>query len=267
MQDLICRISMGCTKIEDLIKTEQDSTRNVIASEAKTTRQEVNLVASEVQALRVRADREKQRERLVKSLKVPEMNERYQMVMDPSDASFERVFASYERLADQDGHTHKAFFHPEADEIDEKWGHFISWLRSGTDDMFWIRGKPASGKSTLMKFVINHDNTKRLLEQSSPGTKILSHFSWKIGSRPQNSIKGLLCTLLYGALGSDGLDAALDHFGAFSSKDSYHDWLEREVEQVLFFVLQMDDSPFCIFIDGLDEISNEEGFSKLMDQV
>lgn len=118
-----------------------------------------------------------------------------------------------------------------------------------------------------MKFIMENDNTQRLLERWSLGTKLLSHFFWKVGTSPQNGIKGLLCSMLHGALTEcNGLiDQVLDDFKATLSKDSYHDWLVRELNDVFFSALQQKTWPICIFIDGLDEISDKDGFSKLRD--
>lgn len=41
--------------------------------------------------------------------------------------------------------------------------HFLSWLRFGKG-VFWISGKPGSGKSTLMKYLYNHKATKETLK-------------------------------------------------------------------------------------------------------
>ncbi|KAM5361411.1 hypothetical protein ACJZ2D_013101 [Fusarium nematophilum] len=283
---LVSQIAQGYTKMEDLIKTEQSTTRDVIKWEAKTTRQEVNThVASEVQALGARAVSDNQHERLLKSLKPDEMNQRYHDVMDSEDASFELVFLSYERTTrgecndlssseHQDWETSSSDLDSEydpakIDEISQTWSCFSSWLQSDSDEIFWIQGKPGSGKSTLMKFVVDNDNTKQLLHSWSPCTKLLSHFFWKIGSAPQNSIKGLLCSLLHSLLSgrSDTIDRVLSRFGGSSSKDSYHDWSVRELEAVLLSIMEKDAGPACIFIDGLDEISDKDGCSRLMDLV
>jgi hypothetical protein len=40
---------------------------------------------------------------------------------------------------------------------------FAEWLSSG-NGIFWINGKPASGKSTLMKFVTQEKRLKELLD-------------------------------------------------------------------------------------------------------
>ncbi|KAH6892523.1 hypothetical protein B0T10DRAFT_295192 [Thelonectria olida] len=291
VKELVVQIANGHTKIEDLIKTEQNTTRDFITMEAKATREEVNThVTSEVQVLGARAATDTQRRRLLTSLKVHEMNQRYHDVMDSRDATFERVFSSYERTARQD---HNDSDPPEntalaksstalnlkhwemrdlwvnVNDIDQTWTSFTSWLRSKNNEIFWIRGKPGSGKSTLMKFVIDNENTRRLLEQWSPGTKILSHFFWKIGSSPQNSIKGLLCSMLHRILSQshDLVDQVFHRFKDSLSMDSYHDWSVRELENVVFSILEEGALSTCIFIDGLDEISDKDGFSKLMDLV
>jgi len=41
---------------------------------------------------------------------------------------------------------------------------FVRWLRQ-SDSIYWISGKAGSGKSTLMKYLSNHQNTRLELEQ------------------------------------------------------------------------------------------------------
>lgn len=122
-----------------------------------------------------------------------------------------------------------------------------------------------SGKSTLVKYIVDNDKTKDLLSAWRPEAKILSYFFWKIGSAPQNSLKGLLCTLLYKALEENphATTHLLDTNGDFSAKTSYHDWSVQDLKTALFMILGQETTHFCIFIDGLDEISNKDGFSKL----
>ncbi|KAF4966847.1 hypothetical protein FSARC_5526 [Fusarium sarcochroum] len=287
VKHLISQIAEGYRKTEDLIRAEQHKTRGVIAMEANTTRQEFKEhIALEVQGLGASLFSGNRYERLLGSLKVSEMNQRYHDVMDSTEASFERVFLSYERVTANDRrklglfedgmlenrisdanaiHTWSDISKGELLKIDQAWTSFISWLYSKDEKVFWIRGKPGSGKSTLVKFVLENDNTKHLLESWSPGAKIASHFFWKIGTSPQNSIKGLLCSLLYSALDgeTDMIDQVFQQFPASSSKDSYHDWSSRELELVLFLVLDSQTWSKCIFIDGLDELSDKDGVSKL----
>ncbi|EWY92345.1 hypothetical protein FOYG_05922 [Fusarium oxysporum NRRL 32931] len=201
VQNLVLQIAAGHTRIEQ-----------ILSSEAKATRNAINSNTTEFRAFAVKNVSDNQRHRFLKSLKSEEIRERYNSVLPSSDACFERVFASYERVCRKDpGHKawnkyeqefnvqgkitrEKARLKEEVDEIDHIWERFSNWLQSD-DKLFWIRGKPGSRKSTLIKFVINNGSTKRLLGSWHPNTRILSHFFWKIGrvkvcvsSRPETEL-------------------------------------------------------------------------------
>ncbi|KAJ4245291.1 hypothetical protein NW762_014161 [Fusarium torreyae] len=278
VQNLILQIAEGYQKTGDLIRVEQHTTRRLINTEANATRKEIH---EEVRGLGTTLFSSSQHERLLKSLKVSEMNQRYHDVMDSADASFERVFLSYDRVTSEnqseldsagyetseDGMSDTNSVRTESDisehglfQIDQVWTQFTSWLSSNDEQVFWIRGKPGSGKSTLMKFVVDSDNTKHLLASWRPGAKIMSHFFWKIGTRSQNSVKGLLCSLIHCFLDGNTamIDLVLEHFAASSSKDSYHDWSVRDLETVLFLAMNSQTQAICIFLDALDELSDRE---------
>ncbi|EXA51388.1 hypothetical protein FOVG_00037 [Fusarium oxysporum f. sp. pisi HDV247] len=276
VQILILKIAEGHTRVEQLVSIEARATRDAINTH----------VTSEFKALGIKNISDNQRQRLLKSLKPEEIRERYNSVLPSSDACFERVFASYERVCrkdqeyksweiyerafadESDNESEKARFEEEVDEIDHIWECFSTWLQSD-DKLFWIRGKPGSGKSTLIKFVINNDNTKRLLGSWQPNTRLLSHFFWKIGSEPQNSIKGLLCSLLHDLLleDVDAIDKVLREFKFSQSKDSYREWSSQEAEKIFLSLLDTGSYSTCIFIDGLDEISNKDGYRALVSVV
>ncbi|KAF5633786.1 uncharacterized protein FTJAE_6937 [Fusarium tjaetaba] len=273
VQNLILKIAEGFTRVEQLVSIEAQTTRDAINTH----------VTSEFKSLGTKNISDSQRQRLLKSLKSEEIRERYNNVLPSSDACFERVFASYERVCRRDpkykswdeyeqkyddgsdAELEKARFEEEVDEIDHIWEHFSAWLQSG-DKLFWIRGKPGSGKSTLVKFVIDNDNTKRLLGSWKPNTRLLSHFFWKIGSEPQNSIRGLLCSLLYNLLSedADAVDEVLERFKFSQEKDFYKEWSPKEAQKVLLYLLDAGAQSTCIFIDGLDEISNNDGYRALL---
>jgi hypothetical protein len=67
------------------------------------------------------------------------------------------------------------------------------WLQRG-QDIFWISGKPGSGKSTLMKFIQNDSRTSELLHRwkSSARQISASFFFHYRGSVMQKSFEGLL---------------------------------------------------------------------------
>ncbi|VUC24091.1 unnamed protein product [Clonostachys rosea] len=278
VQILIAQISRGHTKVEELVRTENDWTREVVVQESEKAQKTVTEhVTKEVKALSLDAELKAQREALLKSLKFPEMNQRYNDLMSSRQASFKRLFASYKALSNpKDGpndpelreDTNLKDGGRRKDEIDEAWEGFAKWLCSDSS-LFCIRGKPGSGKSTLVKFIVDTKTTKDLLRQWSPEVAIISHFFWKIGSSPQNSIKGFLCSLVYRSLNesSEMIKQILDHFPDLSSKVSYHDWSNDELKSVFYFILENDSRKLCIFVDGLDEISNADGLFPLIQLV
>jgi hypothetical protein len=74
----------------------------------------------------------------------------------------------------------------------------ITWLEKGTG-FFWVSEKPGSGKSTLMKFIVNKAATAQALKTwfSLKLAIIASHFFWSTGTEMQKSQQGLLQSLLY----------------------------------------------------------------------
>jgi len=44
----------------------------------------------------------------------------------------------------------------------EPWSNYVKWLGS-VEDIYWITGKPGSGKSTLMKYLYGNPHTWRCL--------------------------------------------------------------------------------------------------------
>lgn len=79
---------------------------------------------------------------------------------------------------------------------------FRDWLsgpqHAGTPIFFWIQGKPGSGKSTLMKYVLAQKKTRELLVLADPGNwHLIPFFFHDRGSSIQKSVTGLLQELLY----------------------------------------------------------------------
>ncbi|KAF5630108.1 hypothetical protein F52700_7466 [Fusarium sp. NRRL 52700] len=150
------------------------------------------------------------------------------------------------------------------DKIYDSWFTINSWLKSD-DKLFYIQGKPGSGKSTLVKFILNQDKTRDLIQDWSPDAIIISYFFWKIGSEEQNSVKGLWCSLLYQRLQNQQqlVLSTIQNFSHLSLHSEYHDWSIKDLQAVWDYLTRLDTRSICIFIDGLDEIRNEDGFSQL----
>lgn len=194
------------------------------------------------------------RERLLQSLKYLGFNERRNQVSQAYEKTAKWIFAG-DRV-------------DETDLPDLEWDSFSNWLRS-TEKFYWISGKAASGKSTLVKFIIGHPNTKTFLDIWNTGTLLISHFFWRPGTALQQNIKGLLCSLLYQLLqhSDTALRFALSSARDSNTKDTDTDWSTPELEDLCLQVSSAYDQPLCIFLDGLDEVDPRDGVIPLLDLI
>lgn len=139
------------------------------------------------------------------------------------------------------------------------------WLQSG-DGIFWVSGKPGSGKSTLMKFLADHTQTKTFLKQWAGGNELVvaSHYFWCSGTLMQKSWHGLLRSLIFDIFRSYPLSiqqacperwARAGAPGAASTP-----WTIAELANALRAMATLQPSSslrFCFFIDGLDEYEGD----------
>jgi hypothetical protein len=179
--------------MEDLLKNEAETTREHVTREMWHTEQSMKehfagTARSHEEALTV----QKQHERLLQSLKFPEMYSRQNNIMEPEDVTFERIFWSFDRIASSfpetpledevgssdDPEEPDTPSSPESSgslkydsfdmgEVDRIWQDLVDWLRSD-EPLFWIQGKPGSGKSTLVKSITSYKATQRLLDAWNP---------------------------------------------------------------------------------------------------
>lgn len=144
------------------------------------------------------------------------------------------------------------------------WDSLVEWLQSPRP-LYWISGKAASGKSVLMKFIINHSQTMEELKKWNPDARILSHFFWKPGSMMEKCLKGLLCSLVHQTFvhDKDSAMAYLQNKPQLRHKRADDDWDVNELRDHLAEYLGQSTQALCIFIDGLDEFWHEDGVQQL----
>ncbi|KAJ4201608.1 hypothetical protein NW767_006695 [Fusarium falciforme] len=194
--------------------------------------------------------------RLLTSLKFPEMEARRNHVSHACPETFHWILNSQDPKCDNNAGNHS-----EA----RTWDSLVEWLQS-SKPVYWVSGKPASGKSTLMKFILSHDQTKPLLQKWQDNVRILSHFFWRPGTELQQSIKGLLCSLLHQIFVQDKgqVLSYLKIRRELCWKDSPSDWDPKELQALLVDCLQCPSAAFCLFIDGLDEVWPKDGVHNLV---
>ncbi|KAK1522324.1 uncharacterized protein CCOS01_10036 [Colletotrichum costaricense] len=174
---------------------------------------------------------------ILKSLRFPEMIERRIEIPKAYGDTFEWIF---EESADV---------------------NFASWLQSSRG-IFWITGKPGSGKSTLMKLISGHEHTAALARAWADNKKLIvaSHFFWGIRSGLQSSQEGLLRALLFQIM-MQCPDIIHDVFperyeGSIADLDP---WTIEDLSNGFKRLGAMQSLKYriLIFIDGLDEYKGE----------
>ena len=152
---------------------------------------------------------------------------------------------------------------------------FAGWLRSD-DPIYWISGKPGSGKSTLMKYLIGEKDTLGILENWAYPNKLIvaSFFFWVAGTPLQKSQEGLLRSLLYEILRKcpdlihlcfrsrwDQSEEWYREPGLWTGfgMDEAHTWTRSELLEAFAQLRQhsLSSVRYCFFIDGLDEYDGQ----------
>ena len=147
---------------------------------------------------------------------------------------------------------------------DERGPGFVRWLKN-SQDAFWIQGKPASGKSTVMKHLITNPKTANILS----GWIIVGLFFSDRGGQMERSWIGMLRSMLY-QLVSQVPDLLPTIFtfcqpsrGSINSprskiepvRASEFTWSVQKLEAALLACKSHQKVKFrtCYFIDALDE--------------
>ncbi|KAK7917976.1 hypothetical protein PG985_009850 [Apiospora marii] len=139
---------------------------------------------------------------------------------------------------------------------------FREWLEND-NNVFWVYGKPGSGKSTFMKFLCDNEDTRNCLQRWSgeKGLIIAKFFFWNAGSNLQKSQEGLLRSLLFEILRQcPELMPAVKNAVAEISDSDKPDPLQYTHNLMHLYqriAIQQIPLKFCFFVDGLDEFQEE----------
>lgn len=203
---------------------------------------------SEEQKRKENEMRVKMRERFVQSLEFREMHERRANVRAAASDTFGWIFED----------SSSGSLPPPG---------IKAWLANDAS-AFWISGKAGSGKSTLMAFLAEHQQTKSSLWTWGNGREVilLSFYFWRTGSEFQRSISGLLRSLLHQICATtlsvidviiETLHLNMANVGA---------WTDTSLAATILVAVKASKSTcYCAFIDGLDEFSGD--YIELLDLV
>ncbi|KAK5100885.1 hypothetical protein LTR70_001078 [Exophiala xenobiotica] len=171
-----------------------------------------------------------QSQRLASSLHFPEIHRRYESIEDAHSDTFDWIFEPPDRQQ-------------------PPWSSFVDWL-TNEQSLYWVSGKPGSGKSTLMKHVVE---TIQQQHQEDPQQApiVLSFWFWEAGSKLEHSLIGCMRSLLWQLL----QDTRSCHAVVQSAQRSAQTpWTTRRLKDILFKALQrLSSGPVLLFLDGLDE--------------
>ncbi|KIL90671.1 hypothetical protein FAVG1_06406 [Fusarium avenaceum] len=148
---------------------------------------------------------------------------------------------------------------------------FKIWLNSmELGPIYWITGKPGSGKSTLMRFLSQHPLAVHYLRKWAVKKPVSTagFFFWTSGSRQQRSQTGLLRYLLHQLLSADpdliekafpSLWTQLRHMTTKERVNFALDWTAEDLQAAFHSLLDsaLPKTNICLFIDGLDEFDGD----------
>lgn len=210
---------------------------------------------------------------ILASLQLPGRLARYDNICDAHEGTFQWGFQSPTASDDCDEEDEQED-EEEGGKTSIERGGFVRWLESEDEPIFWVAGKPGSGKSTFMKFVSNHSRTRDALSAwaRKPSQKVIvaSHYFWSTGNKIQRSQNGLWRSLLFDILRQAPklIPLVCTHkqlWLADSEPLSFtlgHSWTTNELRECLQRLAELSqhecDIRVCIFVDGLDEFEHDQ---------
>lgn len=149
-----------------------------------------------------------------------------------------------------------------------------AWLAADDgSNVFWITGKPGSGKSTFTEFIRDHTETDALLRIWAGADRLIvaDHFFGLPGTPIQNSAEGLLKSLLHQVLSYLVTDLTAARFICNRQRFSLHSsrlpWTVPELKQTIANVSALNCTRLFFVIDGLDECCPQHAHDNFLDML
>jgi hypothetical protein len=191
-------------------------------------------------------------DRILDTIYFAELQDRYEAIPEAYRKTFEWVF---QEPGSNSANTHAT---PQLQEKDS----FVRWLRS-PEPLYWITGKPGSGKSTLMKYLYRHPALSCNLQQWHQEHRLVTagFFFWNSGTHVQMSQVGLLRSLLYQVLAHNrellplAFPKRWEAFELNGGDPNNLSW--TELTTGLKAIIGDKTRYYCFFVDGLDEFDGD----------
>jgi hypothetical protein len=234
---------------KELLKTrvEAQEVFGNLKAQAESTRACVETIETSQRDMRSALERLKQQvtttdtsNHILKSLQFPRMHDRRNFIHENHPQTFSWIF-------------------------DSNTSPFRPWLRDQSG-AFWLSGRAGSGKSTLMKYIIQSPETAVILRRWAEKRELFtaSFYFWVSGSRMQKTQEGLLQSILYEILRQEpSLMPTVIKTRWERDGDFHRDpdpWTLSELYNALDAIIyEKPKACFCFFIDGLDEFVGDAG--------
>lgn len=139
------------------------------------------------------------------------------------------------------------------------WDSFADWLKEGSTP-YWISGKLGTGKSTLMKFIVEKLSSSYDGYGETRNSIVISHFFWEPGSKLSNSVLGCLRTLLWQSLHFTESMRSKGHPISITNISSTGRLLNDLIQTIRNY-----DKTFIVLLDGLDECRETDDILDLVE--
>jgi hypothetical protein len=201
-----------------------------------------------VQRLSLQADQDEvAQQRVIDSLTFPQIDERRNKIHRAHRNTYEWVLS------------------PEQSQ--RQFDDLLTWAKSqdGNQQVYWVHGKPGSGKSTLMRYLFDElDEDLHFHPWSDDGTVLkIDYFFWAPGTPLQKSFNGLLRSLLVQMFSHSPqiierfvTPAIWNKARLASATDIY--WTSSDLVRTLMAILGAEMWYTFFLIDGLDEFEGTD---------
>ncbi|KAH8891229.1 hypothetical protein GQ53DRAFT_151968 [Thozetella sp. PMI_491] len=133
----------------------------------------------------------------------------------------------------------------------------LSWTRS-QQSIYWVRGKPGSGKSTFMKHIASSIRSMHKKSPEAAFSVVATHFFRFDGSPLERSIEGFLRAILWQVLRrhEQTFETLMPLFFDIKLNRSTVTWKANDLETALLNICQALPKPILVFLDALDEFGD-----------